>query len=126
MAKSHNIRALLRKYFLALFVVSGSTFVSAQTADTTFYLVTCGQGTETYSYYGHSALRLTIGKSDTVYNWGIFAFDTPFFVWKFAQGRLNYIWLVKDLKDSCRIIFLKKDTSYHKKSILILLKKRSS
>jgi hypothetical protein len=90
MAKSHNIRALLRKYFLALFVVSGSTFVSAQTADTTFYLVTCGQGTETYSYYGHSALRLTIGKSDTVYNWGIFAFDTPFFVWKFAQGRLNY------------------------------------
>jgi hypothetical protein len=29
-------------------------------------------------------------KSDVVYNWGVFDFDTPNFVWKFAKGRLNY------------------------------------
>ncbi len=28
--------------------------------DTTFYLITCGPGTETYSIYGHSALRMKI------------------------------------------------------------------
>jgi hypothetical protein len=56
------------------------------------YLLTCGPGTETYSVYGHSALRVVIPakNTDTVYNWGVFDFNTPNFVWKFAKGRLNY------------------------------------
>ncbi len=42
--------------------------------------------------YGHSALRIVIPEknSDLVYNWGVFDFGTPNFVWKFAKGRLNY------------------------------------
>jgi len=60
--------------------------------DTTVYLLTCGPGTETYSIYGHSALRVVIPEknSDTVYNWGVFAFNTPNFAWNFAKGRLAY------------------------------------
>ncbi len=57
------------------------------------YLITCGPGTETYSIYGHSALRIFMpeNQSDIVYNWGLFDFSTPNFAWKFAKGRLNYI-----------------------------------
>jgi hypothetical protein len=57
------------------------------------YLITCGPGTETYSLYGHSALRIVMqeNQSDIVYNWGIFDFSTPNFAWKFAKGRLDYI-----------------------------------
>jgi hypothetical protein len=38
-------------------------------------------------------LRIVIPeeKSDIVYNWGVFDFDTPNFAWKFAKGRLNYM-----------------------------------
>jgi hypothetical protein len=91
MVKLKSIKILLRKYILVcLLLASGSTYIHAQTSDTTFYLITCGLGKETYSYYGHSALRLVIGKSDTAYNWGIFDFSTPFFVWKFARGRVSY------------------------------------
>lgn len=59
--------------------------------DTTVYLITCGPGTETYSIYGHSALRIETSKSDKVYNWGVFDFSTPNFAWKFARGRLEYM-----------------------------------
>lgn len=66
---------------------------SEQSSDTLVYLITCSPGTATYSIYGHSALRVQIHSSgyDMVYNWGVFDFDTPHFVWKFAKGRLNYM-----------------------------------
>ena len=61
--------------------------------DTIVYLVTCGPGTETYSIYGHTALRVVIGEkhTDTIYNWGVFDFNTSNFTWKFAKGRLDYM-----------------------------------
>lgn len=62
-------------------------------SDTLVYLITCAPGEEAYSIYGHSALRVVIQSSgyDMVYNWGVFDFSTPHFVWKFAKGRLNYM-----------------------------------
>jgi len=65
--------------------------------DTIVYLLTCGPGTETYSIYGHSALRVVIPEKniDIVYNWGIFDFGAPNFAWNFAKGRLTY-YLGKD------------------------------
>ena len=84
-------KILLSFLFLMLLFQSG---VFSQTpGDTVVYLLTCGAGTETYSIYGHSALRVVIPatKTDTVYNWGVFDFNTPNFVWKFAKGRLNYM-----------------------------------
>ncbi len=79
--------------FLNILLLSGSPLLFSQPAnDTVIYLITCGPGTETYSVYGHSALRVEIksANSDKIYNWGIFDFDTPNFAWKFAKGRLNY------------------------------------
>ncbi len=57
------------------------------------YLLTCGPGTETYSMWGHSALRIVdhAAGTDRVYNWGVFDFSTPAFAWKFARGRLEYM-----------------------------------
>ncbi len=66
---------------------------SQSASDTTVYLITCGPGTETYSIYGHSALRVTIAdkNTDLVYNWGVFDFATPNFAFKFARGKLEYM-----------------------------------
>lgn len=76
-----------------LLLISYTPIYSQSSGDTTAYLITCGPGTETYSVYGHSALRIVIPSenSDTIYNWGIFDFDTPNFAWKFAKGRLDYM-----------------------------------
>jgi len=67
---------------------------SAIIADSTdVYIITCAPGTESYSIYGHTALRVAVRGTtiDRVYNWGIFDFSTPNFVYRFAKGRLDYM-----------------------------------
>ncbi|HUS86269.1 MAG TPA: DUF4105 domain-containing protein [Bacteroidales bacterium] len=65
----------------------------SQTSSTEIYLLTCDPGTESYSMYGHSALRVadTSRNLDLVYNWGVFDFSTPNFNYQFAKGRLDYM-----------------------------------
>lgn len=86
----------MKRYFsllLFLFVLNTIPVSSQNSNDTTVYLITCAPGTETYSVWGHSALRIVIPQTQTddVYNWGVFDFATPNFAWKFAKGRLNYM-----------------------------------
>jgi hypothetical protein len=79
---------------LMIFLISGTYGIMSQEGPAAdIYLLTCGPGTETYSIYGHSALRIVIPERnyDQVYNWGVFDFATPNFVWKFAKGRLQYM-----------------------------------
>lgn len=55
-------------------------------------LLTCGPGDEIYELYGHTALRLHNAATgdDRVYNYGIFNFDKPHFVWRFIMGQTDY------------------------------------
>ncbi len=56
-------------------------------------LLTCGPGPEVYSYFGHSALRVTdpVLKLDRVYNYGTFDFNIPDFYTRFINGKLYYM-----------------------------------
>jgi hypothetical protein len=94
---------MIKKILVLLFLlrlISFENCFSQLSADTLVYLLTCGPGTETYSVYGHSALRIVIPdkRIDTVYNWGVFEFDTPNFTWKFAKGRLDYMLIAESTK----------------------------
>jgi len=55
-------------------------------------LLTCTPGTELYSTFGHSALRVvdSINNTDLVFNYGTFDFYDPGFNQKFVQGKLLY------------------------------------
>jgi hypothetical protein len=93
--------AMKRIFLINLFfiLISSGKVLSQSPGDTSAYLLTCGPGTETYSVYGHSALRIVIPEKnqDSVYNWGVFDFDTPNFAWKFAKGRLDYMLVAQSL-----------------------------
>lgn len=57
-----------------------------------FYLWTVGRGAQAHAIYGHTSLRV-IDKSqglDMNFNWGMFDFSDPSFVWKFYTGDLLY------------------------------------
>ena len=56
-------------------------------------LLTCAPGDEIYSYFGHSAIRVNDPKSgiDYVFNYGIFSFDSPNFIWRFILGETDYM-----------------------------------
>lgn len=86
----------MKRMFFIILLISVFSFTrvfSQSSNDTIAYLITCGPGTETYSIYGHSALRIAIPEkhSDIIYNWGVFDTSTKFFAWKFAKGRLDYM-----------------------------------
>lgn len=56
-------------------------------------VLTCSPGQEVYSLYGHTAIRvqdLDRGE-DHVFNYGVFDFNTEYFVWKFVLGETDYI-----------------------------------
>jgi hypothetical protein len=94
----------MKKTFLIisfLFLTYFPSTFSQEWSNIQVYLLTCGSGTETYSIYGHSALRIVIPEkqSDMVYNWGVFDFNTPNFAWKFAKGRLDYMIGVESLQN---------------------------
>jgi len=64
-------------------------------------VITCGLGNETYSYFGHTAIRVAdpVNNLDVVYNYGNFDFRTPNFVAKFAKGDLQYFVSVRSFSD---------------------------
>lgn len=56
-------------------------------------ILTCSPGNEMYSVYGHSAIRVVdrAYKYDVVFNYGIFDFNTPNFLYRFASGQTDYL-----------------------------------
>ncbi|CAD0009295.1 lipoprotein N-acyltransferase Lnb domain-containing protein [Flavobacterium chungangense] len=64
-------------------------------------VLTCGLGNESYSFFGHTAIRVadTANNIDVVYNYGAFDFRTPNFVAKFAKGDLQYFVIAHSYAD---------------------------
>lgn len=56
-------------------------------------LLTCSPGQEVYALYGHTAIRVRScapGGEDWVFNYGLFSFNRPHFIWRFALGECDY------------------------------------
>ena len=66
----------------------------AQPADSLqISLITCSPGPKVYSLYGHTAIRcqnFTRG-ADWVFNYGVFSFTQPNFIWRFVLGKCDYM-----------------------------------
>ena len=76
-------------------------------------IITCGTGSEIYSLFGHTAIRIrdTDNQIDEVYNYGTFDFDTPNFYLKFVKGDLQY------LETSCTFEEFFQEYLYEKRSV---------
>jgi hypothetical protein len=62
-------------------------------------LLTCGPGSDIYTIYGHSAIRIWDIKYgyDVVFNYGTFDFKQPNFLLKFVRGKLPYYLSASDV-----------------------------
>jgi hypothetical protein len=56
-------------------------------------ILTCNPGKDVYSMYGHTAIRITDVEQnlDAVFNYGVFSFDSPNFLYRFAKGQTDYL-----------------------------------
>lgn len=66
--------------------------VNSQPIDSTLTvsLITCYPGEEIYELCGHSAVRVRGEGIDSVWNYGIFDFNQPNFVYRFVKGETDY------------------------------------
>lgn len=92
-------KILKKRYFLvAILLLLGNPFYAQLpkvelTEKAQVSLLTCSEGEELYSLFGHSAIRVSdpsLGL-DWVFNYGTFDFSDPKFYTNFVRGKLNYI-----------------------------------
>ncbi|MBW6533931.1 MAG: DUF4105 domain-containing protein [Mariniphaga sp.] len=89
------MRFSYQTFLLGLFLLFQNNYVSAfvlsQQAEIS--VLTCSPGNEPYSVYGHSAIRVKniTYNYDVVFNYGIFDFSTPNFLYRFASGQTDYL-----------------------------------
>jgi len=60
--------------------------------EATFSILTCNPGEAVYSMYGHTAIRINdpVLNLDLVFNYGVFSFESPNFLYRFAKGQTDY------------------------------------
>lgn len=110
-------KVILQKTLFNLLLLLSFTIGFGQNVPLSNYakisVITCGLGNETYSYFGHTAIRVAdpANNLDVVYNYGAFDFRTPNFVAKFAKGDLQYFAVVHSFADFVN------DYTYEKRSV---------
>lgn len=99
-----NISILKKIFFFTLLFLSVNYSFSQNhllSKDARVSVLTCGTGNESYSLFGHTAIRISdpYNNIDVVYNYGAFDFSTPNFVLKFIKGDLQYFAVVHSYAD---------------------------
>jgi hypothetical protein len=85
----------MRKYILSLFILL-SVWVQAETITLSdsaqIQLITCTQGEQVWSKYGHSGIRVVdpLQNIDIVFNYGVFNLMADDFYFKFVKGETYY------------------------------------
>jgi hypothetical protein len=98
-----NASSLKKIVGLTLLIVSMSSFGQTNflSKNARASVITCDTGNESYSLFGHTAIRITDSENnlDVVYNYGAFDFSTPNFVAKFTKGDLQYFAVAHSFSD---------------------------
>ena len=77
---------------MTFFLVMALPWLMASAEDElTVSLITCYPGPEIYELCGHSAIRVRGEEIDSVWNFGIFDFNEPNFVYRFVKGETDYM-----------------------------------
>lgn len=87
---------IVRQIFLLILLlcsiqVKGNNLYSRYSDSIEVSLITCYPGPEIYELYGHTAIRVKQGFQDMAFNYGIFSFSEPNFIYRFVKGDAHYI-----------------------------------
>lgn len=79
--------------FLSILVFQPLVYAQQLSPEASVSILTCNPGEEVYSMYGHTAIRVSDPKLnlDAVFNYGMFSFETPDFIYRFAKGQTDYM-----------------------------------
>ena len=92
----HRVQKTDAIYQLLTFILLASMSMPVAADDfhadsATVSLLTCSGGREVYEQYGHTAIRFNNNRgTDITFNYGVFDFNTPDFVYRFIKGETDY------------------------------------
>lgn len=83
----------MKKALLWLLCISLNVGAYTPSDKSKISILTCSPGDQVYSVYGHSAIRFHDSERDVdiVYNYGMFDFSAPHFVWRYLRGENEYL-----------------------------------
>lgn len=89
---SNLVHKVLRSFLLLLFALFISDAIAGNDRRKVS-LLTCSPGEEVYSLFGHTAIRVSDPDRDIdcVFNYGLFSFNEPNFIWRFVLGETDYL-----------------------------------
>lgn len=123
------MKSLFKKIFFTLLLIGsmssfGQNGILSQNASVS--IITCDTGNESYSLFGHTAIRITdLEKNlDVVFNYGAFDFKTPNFVAKFAKGDLQYFAVANAFSDFINQYTYEKRSVFEQELNIPLVKKQ--
>ena len=81
--------------FFSILIFQSKVQAQQLSPSATVSILTCNPGMDVYSgeIYGHTAIRVndpSLGL-DAVFNYGLFSFETPNFLYRFAKGQTDYM-----------------------------------
>ena len=85
------------RYFLlvilSILIFQSKVYAQSLSPAASISILTCNPGTDVYSMYGHTAIRVSDPalELDAVFNYGIFSFESPNFIYRFAKGQTDYL-----------------------------------
>lgn len=93
-AKMYGMKKYGLRLFVGLWMLCVCCLSQAQQSRDSiqFSLVTCAPGSEIYALFGHTAIRyqnFSRGE-DVMFNYGMFSFSAPHFVYRFVKGETDY------------------------------------
>ncbi len=82
---------LLFLFLSVVFPMKAKSFTLSEQAEIS--VLTCGPADEIYALYGHTAIRVNdpARNIDLAFNYGVFSFDKPNFIYRFAKGETDYL-----------------------------------
>ena len=92
-----NFRIMSKYHFLLILILFLTVQPKVQSQSlgpqSQVSILTCNPGEDVYSMYGHTAIRITDldQNMDVVFNYGVFSFDSPNFLYRFAKGQTDYL-----------------------------------
>lgn len=89
----------MKQFFtLISLLISFSSWAYTPSPEAEISILTCSPGKEIYKIYGHTAIRYQDNGRDIVFNYGLFSFDEPHFIWRYLQGKNYYLLGVESYK----------------------------
>lgn len=94
--------------WIIIVIIIGWHNIGAQTMpskSSSFYFISCAPGQEVYERFGHAAIRYYDPEFDTdwIFHWGVFNFDTPWFMAKFIKGATDYQMGINNTNDFLQV-----------------------